>query len=97
MRQLLARKNEVSDVVVDQEQLQREWVEKVKAATLDDRIYVLTPQARVIELPTGATPVDFAYQLHTDLGHRCRGARVDGVMVPLNTKLKMVKPSKSSH
>lgn len=88
LRQLLAWKNEVSDVVVDQEQLQREWVEKVKAATLDDRIYVLTPQARVIELPTGATPVDFAYQLHTDLGHRCRGARVDGVMVPLNTKLK---------
>nr|WP_315472939.1 bifunctional (p)ppGpp synthetase/guanosine-3',5'-bis(diphosphate) 3'-pyrophosphohydrolase [uncultured Undibacterium sp.] len=88
LRQLLAWKNEVSDVVVDQEQLQREWVEKVKAATLDDRIYVLTPQARVIELPTGATPVDFAYQLHTDVGHRCRGARVDGVMVPLNTKLK---------
>ncbi len=88
LRQLLAWKNEVSDVVVDHEQLQREWVEKVKAATLDDRIYVLTPQARVIELPTGATPVDFAYQLHTDVGHRCRGARVDGVMVPLNTKLK---------
>ena len=88
LRQLLAWKNEVSDVVVDQEQLQREWVEKVKAATLDDRIYVLTPQARVIELPSGATPVDFAYQLHTDVGHRCRGARVDGVMVPLNTRLK---------
>ncbi len=52
-----------------------------------DRIYVLTPQARVIELPEGATPVDFAYHLHTDLGHRCRGARVDGQMVALNTKL----------
>jgi len=55
---------------------------------LDDRIYVLTPQARVIELPTGATPIDFAYHVHTDVGHRCRGARVDGVMVPLNTSLK---------
>lgn len=53
----------------------------------DERIYVLTPQARVIELPTGATPVDFAYHLHTDLGHRCRGARVDGQMVPLQTRL----------
>jgi len=53
----------------------------------DGRIYVLTPQARVIELPEGATPVDFAYHLHTDLGHRCRGARVDGQMVPLNTRL----------
>ncbi len=52
-----------------------------------ERIYVLTPQARVIELPDGATPVDFAYHLHTDLGHRCRGARVDGQMVALNTKL----------
>lgn len=52
-----------------------------------ERIYVMTPQARVIELPAGATPVDFAYALHSDLGHRCRGARVDGQMVPLLTKL----------
>ena len=52
-----------------------------------ERIYVMTPQARVIELPEGATPVDFAYYLHTDLGHRCRGARVDGQMVPLHTRL----------
>jgi GTP pyrophosphokinase len=53
----------------------------------DDRIYVFTPQAAVVELPAGATPVDFAYSLHTELGHRCRGARVDGQMVPLNTPL----------
>jgi len=53
----------------------------------DERIYVLTPQARVIELPAGSTPVDFAYHVHTDLGHRCRGAKVDGQMVPLNTRL----------
>ncbi len=56
-------------------------------AGFDERIFVFTPQATVIELPTGATPVDFAYAVHTDLGHRCRGARVDGVMVPLNTPL----------
>jgi len=55
--------------------------------SFDDRIYVFTPQATVIELPAGATPVDFAYMLHTDLGHRCRGARIDGSMVPLNTPL----------
>jgi GTP pyrophosphokinase len=54
----------------------------------DDRIYVFTPQAAIIELPAGATPVDFAYTVHTDLGHRCRGARVDGAMVPLNTPLQ---------
>ncbi len=56
-------------------------------AASNEHIYVLTPQARVIELPVGATPVDFAYYLHTDLGHRCRGARVDGQMVPLLTRL----------
>ncbi|MEW6704802.1 MAG: bifunctional (p)ppGpp synthetase/guanosine-3',5'-bis(diphosphate) 3'-pyrophosphohydrolase [Pseudomonadota bacterium] len=59
-----------------------------EGVAFDDRIYVFTPQAAVIELPAGATPVDFAYTLHTDLGHRCRGAKVDGVMVPLNTPLQ---------
>ena len=54
----------------------------------DDRIYVLTPDAAIVELPQGATAVDFAYAVHTNLGHRCRGARLDGVMVPLNTPLK---------
>ncbi|MGZ5848379.1 MAG: RelA/SpoT family protein, partial [Ramlibacter sp.] len=49
----------------------------------DDRIYVLTPQGSMVELPRGSTPVDFAYSVHTSLGHRCRGARVDGAMVPL--------------
>jgi GTP pyrophosphokinase len=53
----------------------------------NDRIYVFTPQAAVIELAAGGTPIDFAYAVHTDLGHRCRGAKVDGVMVPLNTSL----------
>ena len=54
----------------------------------DDRIYVLTPDAAIVELPQGATAVDFAYSVHTTLGHHCRGARLDGVMVPLNTPLK---------
>jgi GTP pyrophosphokinase len=54
----------------------------------EDRIYVLTPDATIVDLPQGATPVDFAYSLHTSLGHRCRGARVDGAMVPLNTPLQ---------
>ncbi len=59
-----------------------------KEGLFDDRIYVLTPDAAVIELPQGATPVDFAYAVHTNLGHRCRGAKVDGAMVPLNTALQ---------
>ena len=54
----------------------------------DDRIYVLTPDAAIVELPQGATAVDFAYTVHTSLGHRCRGARVDGAMVTLNTPLQ---------
>ncbi len=59
-----------------------------RSGLFEDRIYVLTPDAAVVELPQGATPVDFAYAVHTNVGHRCRGARVDGAMVPLNTPLQ---------
>jgi len=67
-----------------------EWKDEMADAggLFADTIYVLTPQGRVIDLPADATPIDFAYHLHSDLGHRCRGAKVDGVMVPLNTPLK---------
>jgi GTP pyrophosphokinase len=75
LRQLLAWRQEVKAPQTDE------------AAVADDRIYVLTPQARVVELPRGATAIDFAYHLHTELGHRCRGAKVDGAMVPLTTPL----------
>lgn len=85
LRQLLAWKDDVEDggeVSGDQA-----WAQLRETSLDDDHIYVLTPQARVIALPQGATPVDFAYHLHSELGHRCRGARVDGAMVPLNTSL----------
>jgi len=59
-----------------------------KQGLFEDRIYVLTPDAAIVELPQGATAVDFAYSVHTSLGHRCRGARIDGAMVPLNTPLQ---------
>jgi GTP pyrophosphokinase len=62
--------------------------EGAAAGAIEDRIYVFTPQAAIVELPAGGTPIDFAYSVHTDLGHRCRGARVDGAMVPLNTPLQ---------
>jgi GTP pyrophosphokinase len=65
-----------------------ELAEMFKNELFQDRVYVLTPQGRVIDLPAGASPVDFAYHVHSDLGHRCRGAKLDGVMVPLNTPLK---------
>jgi GTP pyrophosphokinase len=69
---------------------ERDFAQRAAPAqgVFDDRIYVFTPQATIIDLPAGGTPVDFAYSLHTDLGHRCRGARVDGAMVPLNTPLQ---------
>ena len=59
-----------------------------KEGVEDEHVYVLTPQGRVVEMQTGATPIDFAYHLHSELGHRCRSARVNGNMVPLNYKLK---------
>jgi GTP pyrophosphokinase len=88
LRQLLAWKADVTDAVAAQEESRRDWVEKLKATTLDDRIFVLTPHARVLELPVGATPIDFAFYLHSEVGNRCRGARIDGVMSPLNTPLR---------
>ncbi|MEK9719836.1 MAG: TGS domain-containing protein, partial [Quisquiliibacterium sp.] len=78
IRQLLAWQREVGEEL---------GAGGAAAAIPDEHIYVLTPQAKVVELPAGATPVDFAYHVHSSLGHRCRGARVDGQMVPLNTAL----------
>ncbi len=59
-----------------------------ESSGLDEPVYALTPEGRVIALPPGSTPVDFAYHVHTDLGHVCRGARVDGHLVPLGTPLR---------
>ena len=88
LRQLLAWKDDVSEGD-DKDQVSSQPWEQLRQATVDDdHIYVMTPQARVIPLPQGSTPVDFAYHLHSELGHRCRGARVDGAMVPLNTSLQ---------
>jgi GTP pyrophosphokinase len=80
LRQLLAWRDEVTD--------SSKWAEKTRQAALDDTVYVVTPQGKVVDLPAGSTPVDFAYALHSDLGHRCRGAKVDGHMVQLETPLK---------
>src|SRR6266513_1199171 len=74
LRELLAWRDEIAD-----------WGKSAK--TIDDSVYVLTPQGKVIDLPAGSTPLDFAYALHTDLGHRCRGAKVDGHIVTLDTPL----------
>jgi GTP pyrophosphokinase len=67
---------------------ERDLSSAANQALFEDRIYVLTPDAAIVELPQGATPLDFAYSVHTSLGHRCRGARVDGQMVTLSTALQ---------
>ena len=64
-----------------------DFIDRVRAEIFEDRIYVLSPKGEVIDLPRDATPLDFAYHVHTDLGHRCRGAKVNGRMVPLTHKL----------
>jgi GTP pyrophosphokinase len=64
------------------------FIERFKSEFQPERIYVLTPQRRVIELPRGGTPLDFAYAVHTDIGHRCRGAKVDGRIVQLTQPLR---------
>ncbi len=80
LRRILEWKTELADSV--------EFETQFKNELLQDRVYVFTPQGKVIDLPKGATPVDFAYVVHTDLGHRTRGAKLDGSIVPLNTRLQ---------
>ena len=80
LRQILEWKEDVAD--------SGDMLEQFKSELFQDHVYVLTPQGKVIDLPKGATPVDFSYTLHTDLGHRTRGAKVDGSIVPLNYKLQ---------
>ncbi len=79
LRQVLDWKDAVTD--------SGELLSAFKESLFTDSIFVLTPQGKVVDLVKDATPVDFAYAVHTNLGHRCRGARVDGQMVPLNHRL----------
>ncbi|MDD5324914.1 MAG: bifunctional (p)ppGpp synthetase/guanosine-3',5'-bis(diphosphate) 3'-pyrophosphohydrolase [Polaromonas sp.] len=81
LRQLLAWERDLSGPAAQR-------AREANKGLFEDRIYVLTPDAAIVELPQGATAVDFAYSVHTNLGHRCRGARIDGAMVPLNTPLQ---------
>ena len=66
----------------------QEFMESMQTDVFEDRVYVFTPKGDIIDLPKGATPIDFAYHIHTEIGHRCRGAKVNGQWVPLNYELK---------
>ena len=80
LRRIIERHEEVKD--------NKEFLESFKIDLFPDEIYVFTPRGDVKELPKGATPVDFAYAVHSTLGHRCVGAKVNGKLVPLRTVLK---------
>jgi GTP pyrophosphokinase len=80
LRQLLDWKDEIAEA--------SEFIDQFKAEVFADRIYVFTPKGNIVDLPQGATPLDFAYHIHTEVGHRCRGAKVNGQMVPLTYPLK---------
>jgi GTP pyrophosphokinase len=80
LRQLLEWQKEVRGA--------QEFVDSVKTDLFRDQVFVYTPRGEIKDLPAGATPLDFAYRIHTDLGHRCVGAKVNGRLVPLNTPLK---------
>jgi len=80
LRSLLEWKDEVAGAV--------EFVDQFKSEVFSERVYVFTPKGNIVDLQAGATPLDFAYHIHTDVGHRCRGAKVNGHMVPLIYSLK---------
>jgi len=80
LRQLLEWKEEENSA--------GDFIDRFKSEVFQDRVYVLTPQGEVVDMPQGATPLDFAYYIHTEVGNRARGARVDGRMVPITYELK---------
>ncbi|MFQ5615558.1 MAG: RelA/SpoT family protein [Anaerolineales bacterium] len=80
LRQLMDWRQDVGDA--------KEFVEVMKSDVLQDRVYAFTPRGDVIDLPVGSTPIDFAYYIHTEVGHRCRGAKVNGKLVSLDYQLK---------
>ena len=81
LRKLLAWQQEMSE--------NGEIQEQIRSQVFDDRVYVFTPKGDVVDLPTGSTPLDFAYHIHSDVGHRCIGAKVGGRIVPFTYQLKM--------
>jgi GTP pyrophosphokinase len=79
-RSLMEWKQDVEDA--------NEFVDSLRSDVFEDRVYVFTPKGDIIDLPAGSTPIDFAYHVHTDIGHRCRGAKVNGKLVPLDFTLQ---------
>lgn len=83
LREVLAVQDETGEAILD-----TDFQNVIARNVENDRVYVLTPQGHVVDLQLGSTPVDFAYHVHTEVGHKCRGARVNGRIAPLNTVLQ---------
>jgi guanosine-3',5'-bis(diphosphate) 3'-pyrophosphohydrolase len=73
--------------ILEQEQRPEDFMENTKLELFQDQVYVFSPKGDLIELPSGSTPVDFAYAIHSDVGDKCVGAKINGRIAPLNTKL----------
>lgn len=80
LRQMMEWNTDINDA--------QEFVDSMKSDVFEDRVYVFTPKGDIVDLSAGSTPIDFAYHVHTDIGHRCRGAKIDGKLVPLDHILK---------
>ena len=80
VRQLMEWQHDVADA--------QEFVESLKVDVFQDQVFIFTPKGEIKDLPAGSTPIDFAYRIHTDIGHRCIGAKVSGRIVPLDHKLQ---------
>ncbi len=80
LRNMMEWRSDVNDAT--------EFVESMRSDVFQDRVYVFTPRGDIIDMPAGSTPLDFAYHVHTDIGHRCRGSRINGKLVPLHHELK---------
>lgn len=81
LRKLIAWQEEMAD--------SGEMLDEVRSQVFDDRVYVFTPKGDVVDLPAGSTPLDFAYHIHSDVGHRCIGAKIGGRIVPFTYQLQM--------
>ena len=80
LRKLMEWRQDVTDA--------GDFVDAMKSDVFEDRVYAFTPRGDIIDLPGGSTPIDFAYHIHTEIGHRCRGAKISGKLVSLDTRLK---------
>ena len=88
LRQILEPADQSSDHPETRTESEADFLDRMRVELFEDRVYALSPRGEVVDLPKGATPLDYAYHVHTDLGHRCRGAKINDQIVPLTCQIK---------